>query len=162
MLCINWRYNVAINDRQQQWKPILTPIRVWIDLCMLAYRWHVWQDLKVEVVPVLFEGRAKQWYSRTLGSMQGDWEMLCSKFYLFPISRVVSLWIEVLTFKQKEKESLGASWECINSLITTGSDLAISDPMLLQHFYMSLNKDSAQSLDIASRRSFPFVCLLVK
>ena len=25
-------------------------------------------------------GRAKQWYSLTIGSMQGDWEMLCSKF----------------------------------------------------------------------------------
>ena len=38
-------------------------------------------------------GRAKQWYSRTIVSMQGDWETLCSKFCLrfFPISRLVSL-----------------------------------------------------------------------
>ena len=71
--------------------------------------------------------------------MQGDWEMLCSKFYLsfFPISRVVSLQIEVLT------ESLGISWDHFNSLITTGLDLAIPDPMLLQYFYMGLSKDSA-------------------
>ena len=27
-------------------------------------------------------GRAKHWYSQTVGSMQGDWEMLCSKFCL--------------------------------------------------------------------------------
>ena len=38
-------------------------------------------------------GRAKQWYSQTIGSMQGDWETLHSKFCLrfFPFSKVVSL-----------------------------------------------------------------------
>jgi hypothetical protein len=38
-------------------------------------------------------GRAKHWYGQTVGSMQGDWETLCSKFYLrfFSISKVVSL-----------------------------------------------------------------------
>ena len=38
-------------------------------------------------------GRAKHWYSQTIGSMQGDWETLCSKFCLrfFSISKVVSL-----------------------------------------------------------------------
>ena len=84
--------------------------------------------------------RAKQWYSRTIGSMQGDWEMLCSKFYLrfFPISKVVSLQKEVLSFKQKEQESLGMSWAHFNDLITTGPNLAIQDPVLLQHFYMVL------------------------
>ena len=89
-------------------------------------------------------GRAKQWYSQTVGSMQGDWETLCSKFCLcfFPISKGVSLWKEVLTFRQLEEESIGTSWECINSLITTFPDLAILDPMLIQHFYMGLSKDS--------------------
>ena len=38
-------------------KPILTPTRVWTDLCMLAYRWHVWQNLKMKVIPVLFDGK---------------------------------------------------------------------------------------------------------
>ena len=90
-------------------------------------------------------GRAKQWYNKTIGSMQGDWKMLCSKFCLsfFPIFRVVNLRIEVLTFKQKEKESFDASWDRFNSLITTGPDLAILDLMLLQHFYKGLSKDSA-------------------
>ena len=87
--------------------------------------------------------------------------MLCSKFCLslFPISRVVSFQIKVLTFKQKEKESLGASWDHFNSLITIGLDLAILDPMLLQLFYMGLSKDYTQSLDIASRGAF--LCLSV-
>ena len=88
--------------------------------------------------------------------MQGDWKTLCSKFYLcfFLISKVVSLQKEVLNFRQVEEESLGTSWERINSLITTGPDLAISDLMLLQYFYMGLSKDFAQSLDQASIGAF--------
>ena len=39
-------------------------------------------------------------------------------------------------------------------LILSSIDLAILDPMLLQHFYMGLSKDSAQSLDQASRGAF--------
>ena len=84
--------------------------------------------------------------------MQGDWEMLCSKFCLhfFPISKVVSLRKEVLNFRQL-KESLGTLWDYFNDLIITGPDLAIQDPVLLQHFYMGLSKDSVQTLDAASR-----------
>jgi len=100
--------------------------------------------------------RAKQWYSRTVGSMQGDWETLCSKFCLnfFPISRVVSLRKDILNFRQLEEESLATSWDHFNKLIITGPNLAIQDPVLLQHFYMGLSKDSAQSLDQASRGAF--------
>jgi hypothetical protein len=58
--------------RRRRWKPIFTPMRVWTDLCILAYRWHVWQNLKMEVVSVLLTKRAKQWYSQTVGSMQRD------------------------------------------------------------------------------------------
>ena len=54
----------------------------------------------------------------------------------------------------QEEESLSTSWEHINSLITTGPDLAILGPMLLQHFYMGLSKDSVQTLDLASRGAF--------
>jgi hypothetical protein len=45
-------------------------------------------------------------------------------------------------------------WDCINDLITTSPDLAISDPMLLQHFSTGLSKDSMESLDVASRGAF--------
>jgi hypothetical protein len=56
-------------------------------------------------------GIAKHWYKLIVGSMQGDWKMLRSKFCLkfFPISRVVCLRIEVLTFKQHEEVPLDAS-----------------------------------------------------
>ena len=67
---------------------------------------------------------------------------------------MVSLWKDVLNFRQLEEKSLGTSWDRINDLITTGPDLAISDPMLLQYFYMGLSKDSMESLDAASRGAF--------
>jgi hypothetical protein len=101
-------------------------------------------------------GIAKQWYNLTVGSMQGDWETLCSEFCLcfFPIHKVVSLQIEVLNFRQLEEESLGTSCDHFNELIVTDLDLAILDPILLQHFYMGLSKDSRESLDLASRGAF--------
>ena len=88
--------------------------------------------------------------------MQGDWETLCSKFCLcfFLISKVVSLWKEVLNFRQLEEESLGASWAHFNDFNTTGPDLAIQDPIFLQHFYIGLSKDSMKFLDSISRGAF--------
>ena len=63
----------------------------------------------MEAFPFSLIGKAKRWYKLTIGSRQGDWEALCSSFCLhfFPISRVVNLHLEVLNFKQEEKESLG-------------------------------------------------------
>ena len=92
-------------------------------------------------------GKAKRWYTLTIGSRQGDWEALCSNFCLhfFPISRVASLYSEDLTFKQEEQESLGMAWERINTLINTGPDLAIQDPILLQHFYMGLDRKNLEA-----------------
>jgi len=103
------------------------------------------ETLRWKLFPFSLTGMAKLWYNQTVGSMQGDWEALCSSFCLsfFPISGVVSLRIEVLSFKQKEKESLGASWARFNDLITTGPDLSIQDPILLQHFYMGLSGETA-------------------
>ena len=72
-------------------------------------------------------GKVKRWYNLTIESRQGDWEALCSSFCMqfFPISMVVRLRLEVLSFRQKKKESLGMAWECFNTLIKTGPNLAI-------------------------------------
>jgi hypothetical protein len=67
---------------------------------------------------------------------------------------VDSLRIEVLTFKQHEEEPLGTSWDRFNDLIITGPDLAIPDPILHQHFYLGLSKDSRESLSAAFGGSF--------
>jgi hypothetical protein len=92
--------------------------------------------LRWKLFPFSLMRKAKQWYNRTIGSVQGDWGTLCSKFCLqfFPISRVVSLQLEILYFKQHEEESLGTSWDRFNDLINIGPDLAILDSILLQHF----------------------------
>ena len=111
------------------------------------------ETLRWKLFPFSLTGRAKQWYSLTVGSMQGDWEILCSKFCLcfFSISKVVSLRKEVLSFRQLEEESLGTLWDHFNELIITSPELAIQDPVLLQHFYMGLSKDSMESINAASR-----------
>ena len=110
------------------------------------------KTLRWKLFPFSLKGRAKRWYKLTIGSRQGDWEALCSSFCLhfFFISRVVSLHSEVLSFKQEEKESLGMAWEHFNALINTGHDLAIQDPILLQHFYMGLDRKTSKCLDTAS------------
>ena len=46
------------------------------------------------------------------------------------------------------------AWECFNTHINTGPDLAIQDPILLQHFYMGLDRDSSTLLNTASGGSF--------
>jgi hypothetical protein len=46
------------------------------------------------------------------------------------------------------------SWAHINDLITTGPNLVIQDPILLQHFYMGLSKNSMKFLYMASRGAF--------
>ena len=96
-------------------------------------------------------GLAKLWYTRTVESAQGEWEVLRAKFCLtfFPIPRVGSLQREVLTFKQKEKESLGDAWACLMDLYSSGLDLGIPNPILLQHFYLGLSEEPTRSLDIA-------------
>jgi hypothetical protein len=68
--------------------------------------------------------RAKRWYNKTVGTMQGDWKTLCTKFCLsfFSISRVVSLRFEVLSFKQKNKNLLA----CHGFVLMTSSPLVLT------------------------------------
>ena len=78
-------------------------------------------------------GAAKHWYARYVESAHGEWESLQYKFCLafFPISRVVHLRVEILTFKQKEKEPIGAAWARFTDLASSSLDLAITEPTLL-------------------------------
>ena len=46
------------------------------------------------------------------------------------------------------------AWECFNALINTGPDLAIQDPILLQYFYIGLDRNTSKYLDMASGGSF--------
>jgi hypothetical protein len=98
-------------------------------------------------------GLAKPWYTRNVGSVHGEWEVLQTKFCIafFPISSVVQLCREVLTFQQKEKETLGIAWARLNDILSSGPYLTIPDAILLQHIYLGLSKETAHNLDIASR-----------
>ena len=114
------------------------------------------KTLKWKLFPFSLIGLVKLWYTRTIESAQGEWEVLQAKFCLtfFPIAQVVHLRREVLSFKQREKESLGASWAHLIDLYSSGPDLAIPEPILLQHFYLGLSEKSTQFLDIASGGAF--------
>ena len=46
------------------------------------------------------------------------------------------------------------AWERFNTLINTGPDLAIQDPILLQHFYMGLDRKTLKLLNTTSGGSF--------
>ena len=46
------------------------------------------------------------------------------------------------------------AWEHFNTLIKTGPNLAIQDPIFLQHFYMGLNRKTSRRLNMASGGSF--------
>ena len=45
-------------------------------------------------------------------------------------------------------------WKCFNALINTGPNLAIQDPILLQHFYMGLDRKTSRHLNMTSGGSF--------
>ena len=42
------------------------------------------------------------------------------------------------------------AWECFNTLINIGPNLVIQDPILLQHFYMGLDRKTSKRLNTAS------------
>jgi hypothetical protein len=102
------------------------------------------KTLKWKLFQFFLTGLVKLWYTRTVESVQGEWEALQAKFCLtfFPISRVTHLQIEVISFKQRDKESLGAAWAHLVDLYSSGPDLAIPEPILLQHFYLCLSEKS--------------------
>ena len=69
------------------------------------------ETLRWKLFPFSLEGKAKQWHALTIGKVVGDWEELQSRFCIafFPISRIASLWQEILNFQQLERESVGAA-----------------------------------------------------
>ena len=97
-------------------------------------------------------GRAKQWYAHNIGGINGNWDEPQGKICLafFPLSRITALRIELLTFQQKEKETLGAAWARFFSLINTGLNLSLPDHVLLYHFHLGLSKEAALQLDLSS------------
>jgi len=102
-----------------------TDLRDFEQLCSCIHiQWMRRVTLKWKLFPFSLTGKASRWYSRYVGSVDGEWEKLQAMFCLtyFPISRVARLHREILNFKQEEKESLGAAWARITDLAFSGPD----------------------------------------
>jgi hypothetical protein len=114
------------------------------------------ETLRWKHFPFSLEGKAKIWYGRTAPSKEESWEALCSSFCLdfFPISKIVCMLLEILSFTKKDNESLVAAWECFNNLVRSGPSLSILDHVLLQHFYIGLDGKTSSFLNSASNGSF--------
>jgi hypothetical protein len=84
--------------------------------------------LKWKLFPFSLTGRAKQWYSFSVRSMEGHWESLRMAFCLtfFPTPQVVKLRREVIYFEQQKTEPLGAAWAKITKIGDYGPDLGIA------------------------------------
>jgi transcriptional regulator of NAD metabolism len=59
-----------------------------------------------------------------------------------------------LSFKQQKKESLGKAWEHFNTILDSSPNLALPDPILLQQFFMGLNRKTTKHLNTAVGGSF--------
>jgi hypothetical protein len=85
-------------------------------------------------------GWAKQLYKLHVSSYHGSWlilkDLFC--FTFFQLSKIIDLRNGVLTFAQKEGESLGAAWSRYNQLALSGPELSILDAMFMLHFVHGL------------------------
>jgi hypothetical protein len=119
------------------------------------------QTLKWKLFPFSLVGGMKKWYYSSVGSIEGSWEKLREKFCLtfFPMSRVVTLRLEILSFKQLDKESLETAWARFTNSLASRPNIGIPEPILLQHFRMGLDNESAKFLDTSSGGSFSHLTL---
>ena len=121
-----------------------THLRELEQLCScLIFSGMTQETIKWKLFPFSLLGRADQWYAHTVGGVHGNWDELRDKFCLafFPLSRIATLWIELLTFQQKE--TLGAAGARFLSLINTGPNLSLANHILLHHFHLGLSKEAA-------------------
>jgi hypothetical protein len=75
----------------------------------------------VEAIPVLFDGGSESLYNRKAVRVGGGWielkDELC--LFVFPVTKVLPLHIQLLSFKQGE-ESLGVAWERFMQMANSG------------------------------------------
>ena len=100
------------------------------ELCSgLAILGMTQEVLRWKLFPFSLTRRAEQWYTRTIGSMSGDWEELRDDFcYSFSLTECIdSLPIDILGFAQLEKESIGATWARFLRLLASSPNLSIPE-----------------------------------
>ena len=118
--------------------------------------WMSCDTLRWKLFPFSLVEEARQWYTRTVASMNGNWGELRDEFCLkfFPESRLVALRKDIICFQQNEKESIGAAWARFLLLVKSGPVLSLPDYVLLEHFYSGLDMDFASYLDMTTEGSF--------
>jgi hypothetical protein len=70
------------------------------------------ETIKWKIIPFSLMGWAKQWYKLHVYNCYGNCSVLKDQFCFafFPLYRIIDLRNEVLSFTQKEGESIGAAW----------------------------------------------------
>jgi hypothetical protein len=120
------------------------------------------ESIRWKLFPLSLLERAEQWYIITVKSVNGDWgkfqDNVCNSFSL--VERTVQLYThmaslpgDILEFKQL-KESTGLVWTRFRHLCASRPSSFLPDDVLLYAFCISVDKDTAQDLDIAARGSF--------
>jgi len=114
------------------------------------------ETLYWKLFPFSLKGKARQLYNRAVGKQQGEWGSLHSNFCLdfYRISQIINLRVKVLSIKQESTETLTSAWNRFTTLLASSPDLNLPDPILLQHFYKGLSRESRKLLDTTSRGSF--------
>ena len=69
------------------------------------------KTLRWKLFPFSLRGEARQWYSQKVSQQRGEWGVLRANFCLdfYSLDRIADLRLEVLSFKQKDNETLGKS-----------------------------------------------------
>jgi hypothetical protein len=75
--------------------------------------------------------------------------------FIFPVTKVMLLRIQLLSFKQGE-ESLGAAWERFMKMANSRPPHNIPEEMLMQHFVGGLNPESVHFMNVASEGSIMY------
>jgi hypothetical protein len=114
------------------------------------------ETIKWKTIPFSLTGWAKKWYKLHVYNCHGSWSVLKDEFCFafFPLSRIIDLHNEVLSFAQKEGESIGAAWSQYKQHATSGQELSIPEAKFMQHFVHGLSTKYAGYLDVTSRGVF--------
>ena len=69
------------------------------------------KTLRWKLFPFSLRGEARQWYSQKVSQQRGEWGVLRANFCLdfYSLDRIGDLRLEVLSFKQKDNETLEKS-----------------------------------------------------
>jgi hypothetical protein len=121
------------------------------------------ESIRWKLFPLSLSERAEQWYTDTVKSVNGDWGKLrdnfCNSFSLVErtvqwYTHMASLPGNILEFEQLKEESIGSAWARFRHLYASGPGSFLLNDVLLYAFYMNINMDAAQDLDIAAGGSF--------